>query len=236
MDDIIYGIKMEHKRGDNRKICFNCASIYEEKDEEILKCPICCKSISRNEYEKIMSCIRPIVFSSWTCRKQYENDKSGMRYYTEQCGEILNFVALAIASGILGNVAYDTVKAIIKKIASYLKLCAKTEEDKKFVDFLNSPDRIKEFSDYLSAYYDEFESVDDITKNAIREEIWVDQTSIIMDRLMKKHHEELDIDKIKNESPYEEKDVMRMVLEIRNELKIHKLEAEDFAHMWKDVE
>lgn len=36
---------MERKENDYRKICFYCASVYEEKDKEILTCPICGKTI-----------------------------------------------------------------------------------------------------------------------------------------------------------------------------------------------
>ena len=84
------------------KICFYCASVYEEKDKEILTCPICGKTIHLSEYEKVMKNIRQAVFQGWTCRIEYEHEDNGRRYYTEQCGEILNFIALAIASGIIG--------------------------------------------------------------------------------------------------------------------------------------
>lgn len=36
---------MERKENDYRKICFYCASVYEEKDKEILTCPVCGKTI-----------------------------------------------------------------------------------------------------------------------------------------------------------------------------------------------
>ncbi len=36
---------MERKENDYRKICFYCASIYEERDKKILNCPVCGKTI-----------------------------------------------------------------------------------------------------------------------------------------------------------------------------------------------
>lgn len=53
---------MERKENDYRKICFYCASVYEEKDKEILICPVCGKTIHLSEYEKVMKNIRQAVF------------------------------------------------------------------------------------------------------------------------------------------------------------------------------
>lgn len=50
------------------------------------------------------------------------------RYYTESCGEILNFVAVAVASGLIGNMSYDIVKKVFGKIVSYLKRSKKNKE------------------------------------------------------------------------------------------------------------
>ena len=36
---------MDHKEDDFRKICFQCAAIYESADSELLVCPVCGKEI-----------------------------------------------------------------------------------------------------------------------------------------------------------------------------------------------
>lgn len=166
---------MNHKENDFRKICFYCASVYEMEDKELLKCPACGKSVQLFEYEKIMQSMRQAVFGGWTCRIQYENEKDeGKRYYTEQCGEILNFVAVAVASGVIGNFSYDIIKKVLSKLKLYIGKEKRNCEDEKVLDFLNSPEKIKRFSEYISAYYDEYEGVDEKTKNAIMEEVFVD--------------------------------------------------------------
>lgn len=228
---------MDHKEGDFRKICFHCASIYETEDGEILTCPVCGKSILLSEYEKVMQGIRQAVFGGWTCRKRYDGvEDDGRRYYTEPCSEILNFVAVAVASGLIGNMSYDIVKKVFVKIVSYLKRSKKSCEDETLVAFLESPEKIKKFSEYISAYYDEYEGTDAKTKNAIMEEVFVDHVSHIIDGLIKMRHKDIDIDKVMEDSPHTREEIMKMVLEIRDKVNVKRLEEEDFKGFWDDID
>jgi len=228
--------KMDHKENDFRKICFHCASIYEMEDGEILVCPVCGRSIPSSEYERVMQSIRQAVFGGWTCRVEYEEvEDDGKRYYTEHCGEILNFVAVAVASGLIGNMSYDIVKKVFVKIGSYLKLSKKSHEDETLIDFLESPERIKKFSEYISAYYDEYERANAETRNAIMEEVFVDHVSHIIDSLIKIKHKDIDIDKVMEDSPHTKEEIMKMVLEIRNKVNVQQLEKSDFEGFWDDI-
>lgn len=227
---------MEHKENDFRKICFHCGSIYEMEDGEILICPFCGRSIRLSKYEHVMQSIRQTVFGGWTCRIQYENvEDNGIRYYTEHCGEILNFVALAVASGLIGNLSSDAVVKVFGKISLYLKRNKRNSEDKKVADFLESPEKIKKFSEYISAYYDEYDGVDAETKNAILEEVFVDHFSHIIDGLIKLNHKEIDIEKVMEDSPHTREEIMKMVLEIRNKVNTERLGEEDFKNFWDDI-
>ena len=228
---------MDHKEGDFRKICFHCASIYETEDGEILTCPVCDKSILSSEYEKVMQGIRQAVFGGWTCRERYGGaEDDGRRYYTEPCSEILNFVAVAVASGLIGNMSYDIVKKVFGKIVSYLKRSKKNCEDETLAAFLESPEKIKKFSEYISAYYDEYEGADAKTKNAIMEEVFVDHVSHIIDGLIKMRHKDIDIDKVMEDSPHTREEIMKMVLEIRDKVNAKRLEEEDFKGFWDDID
>ena len=228
---------MDHKEGDFRKICFHCASIYEMEGEEILTCPVCGKSILLSEYEKVMQGIRQAVFGGWTCRERYDGvEDDGRRYYTEPCSEILNFVAVAVASGLIGNMSYDIVKKVFGKIVSYLKRSKKSCEAETLVAFLESPEKIKKFSEYISAYYDEYEGTDAKTKNAIMEEVFVDHVSHIIDGLIKMRHKDIDIDKVMEDSPHTREEIMKMVLEIRDKVNVKRLEEEDFKGFWDDID
>lgn len=228
---------MDHKEDDFRKICFHCASIYEMEDGEILTCPFCGRSIPTSEYERVMQGIRQAVFGGWTCRAEYEGaEDDGKRYYTEPCGEILNFVAVAVASGLIGNMSYDIVKKVFGKIVSYLKRSKKNCEDETLAAFLESPEKIKKFSEYISAYYDEYEGADAKTKNAIMEEVFVDHVSHIIDGLIKMRHKDIDIEKVMEDSPHTREEIMKMVLEIMNKVNVKRLEEEDFKDFWDDID
>lgn len=227
---------MERKEDDNRKICFYCASVYEEKDKEKLNCPVCGKIIYLSEYEKVMKNIRQAVFEGWTCRIEYENEDEGRRYYTEQCGEILNFIALAIASGIIGNFSSDIVKKVCSKIVAYLKQSKKNRENKILTDFLESPKKISKFAEYISAYYDEYDEADTKTKNAILEEVFVEHTSHIIDGLIKMKHQGIDIDKVMEDSSHSREEIMKMILDIQNNIKVDKIEERDFEGFWDKVD
>ena len=228
---------MDHKEDDFRKICFHCASIYEMEDGEILTCPVCGRSIPTSEYERVMQGIRQAVFGGWTCREEYEGaEDDGKRYYTEPCGEMLNFVAVAVASGLIGNMSYDIVKKVFCKIVSYLKRSKKNCEDETLAAFLESPEKIKKFSEYISAYYDEYEGADAKTKNAIMEEVFVDHVSHIIDGLIKMRHKDIDIEKVMEDSPHTREEIMKMVLEIRNKVNVKRLEEEDFKGFWDDID
>lgn len=227
---------MDHKEDDFRKICFHCASIYEMEDGEILTCPVCRRSIPTSEYERVMQGIRQAVFGGWTCRERYDGvEDDGRRYYTEPCSEILNFVAVAVASGLIGNMSYDIVKKVFCKIVSYLKRSKKNCEDETLATFLESPEKIKKFSEYISAYYDEYEGADAKTKNAIMEEVFVDHVSHIIDGLIKMNHKDIDIDKVMVDSPHTREEIMKMVLEIRNKVNVKRLEEENFKDFWDDI-
>ncbi|MCI9035627.1 MAG: hypothetical protein HFJ08_16605 [Lachnospiraceae bacterium] len=227
---------MERKENDYRKICFYCASVYEEKDKEILTCPICGKTIHLSEYEKVMKNIRQAVFQGWTCRIEYEHEDNGRRYYTEQCGEILNFIALAIASGIIGNLSTDVVKKVFSKIGSYLRQSKKNHEDDVLTSFLESSEKINKFAEYISAYYDEYDGADTKTKNAILEEVFVEHTSHIIDGLIKMKHQGINIDKVMEDSPHSREEMMKMVLDIQDKVKVEKIEKKDFEGFWDRVD
>ena len=227
---------MHHKENDFRKICFHCASIYEMEDGKILTCPVCGKSIQFSEYERRMQSIRQAVFGGWICRVRYENaEDDGKRYYTEKCSEILNFIAVAAISGVIGNVSTAILKKVYCKISSYLKRNKRNREDEILIDFLESSEKIKKFSEYISAYYDEYEGVDAKTRNAIMEEVFVDHVSHIMDGLIKMKHKDIDIDNVMDDSPHTREEIMKMVLEIRNMVNVERFEEKDFKGFWDDI-
>lgn len=228
--------KMTHKENDERKICFYCSHIFCSKQEGDFHCPKCGSVIREAEYEKVMKNVRQAVFRGWTCKIQYENEDDGKRYYTEQCSEILNFLGLAIVSGLIGNISYDIVKIVIKNIVQYIKNHALNKEDKILSDFLDSPEKIKKFSEYISAYYDEYENAGDRIKDMIKEEVFVEQVSTIIDSLIKIRHPEINPVEVQNSIPHTKDEILKLILEMEKENEpIHKLQDSDFVDFWGKV-
>lgn len=225
---------MNHKEGDIRKICYSCAHIYNSEETSTLICPKCGFNISQSAYEDIMKNVRQAVFEGWTCRREYETEVDGVRYYTEQLGEVWNFIALAIVSGLIGNISYDIVKKVFNSIISSIKNGIMSREDREFIDFLESPEHVKLFYEYISAYYNEYENLDAELKNKILEEVFVYNTSTIIDGLLKQKYKGLNIDDINEKMPYSKKEILKKVLDM-NFSKNEKLIESNFNNFWTNI-
>ncbi len=99
----------------NLKICFACANFYHELSSKRMVCPYCGHIDNAEEYELILNEAREAVHYGWNYRLKYENDlkekgRIDTHYFLEEYEEIFNFIAVAIASGVVGGFAYDVVK------------------------------------------------------------------------------------------------------------------------------
>ena len=95
-------------------------------DSQIIACPYCGNRESIEEYEIVLNKAREAVHYGWNYRLRYEKDlkekgRIDTYYFLEQSEEILNFIAVAIASGVIGGFAYDVVKKVITKILEFIK-------------------------------------------------------------------------------------------------------------------
>lgn len=48
-------------------------------------------------------------------------------------------------------------------------------------------------------------------------------------------HKEIDIEKVTEDSPHTQEEIMKMVLEIRNRVNVKRLKEKDFKDFWKDI-
>ena len=130
----------------------------------------------------------------------------------------------------------DVVKKVFSKIGSYLRQSKKNHEDDVLTSFLESSEKINKFAEYISAYYDEYDGADTKTKNAILEEVFVEHTSHIIDGLIKMKHQGINIDKVLEDSPHSREEMMKMVLDIQDKVKVEKIEQKDFEGFWDKVD
>lgn len=229
-------------QGNNLKICFACANIHNEVDSQIIACPYCGNRESIEEYEIVLNKAREAVHYGWNYRLRYEKDlkekgRIDTYYFLEQSEEILNFIAVAIASGVIGGFAYDVVKKVITKILEFIKKNGNEEEKNKIFSLVDNDEDMRKFIEYIDEYYTCFEKVDDEVRNAIFEEMVVDKISPTLEKYISSQNPDIDISRIKEISPFSEEEIFKSMIEVRQKLTVEKqVEKEIFKNFWTDID
>lgn len=105
-------------------LCFGCAHIFaESKKGRFVICPKCGFKLGRGRFNKVINYCYEAVRYGYDYRLAYEHleerdndEESRAAFCLAEPEQALVFVAAAVASGIIGNAAYDAVKLVIKKI------------------------------------------------------------------------------------------------------------------------
>ena len=229
-------------QGKNLKICFACANIHNEVDSPIIVCPYCGNRESIEEYEIVLNKAREAVHYGWNYRLRYEKDlkekgRIDTYYFLEQSEEILNFIAVAIASGVIGGFAYDVVKKVITKILEFIKKNGNEEEKNKIFSLVDNDEDMRKFIEYIDEYYTCFEKVDDEVRNAIFEEMVVDKISPTLEKYISSQNPDIGISRIKEISPFSEEEIFKSMIEVRQKLTVEKqVEKEIFKNFWTDID
>lgn len=101
-------------------ICFRCGNITHDSGSVILKCRSCGRAIPSKQYAKLIVRGRDIVKHGIVYRREYEEQicRHGRihRWYS-LCDPTLVETAIGIvASGVLGNFAYDVLKGFLTNL------------------------------------------------------------------------------------------------------------------------
>lgn len=119
-------------------------------------------------------------------RDMYERDLAAggcnSRYALPGFDQLLIFAGISAASGIIGGVAYDLVKAVILKIANSAPIDEEKQNDPFRIQFLQKEENINLFIKRIDVYLDGMRDVHPSVKGAIVEELVVHE----MGRLMEK--------------------------------------------------
>ncbi|MDE6259542.1 MAG: hypothetical protein K2M42_01565 [Oscillospiraceae bacterium] len=204
----------------NLKICFACATIYEGSGSQFLVCPNCGHKVSIEQYESILQDARDAMYFGWIYRLQYEHDLAekgaiNTHYYLAECEEIFNFIALAAVSGIVGNLAYDVIKKVIGSIADFVKQRGSQEENRKIFALIHDEEKMDKFLQYIDEYYTCFDDINEEVRNAILEEMIVDKVSSTLEQIIMAKNPDLEIDKIKEISPFSQEELFKGMIEVR---------------------
>lgn len=229
-------------QGNNLKICFACANIHNEVKSKIIICPYCGNRESIEEYELVLEKAREAVHYGWNYRLKYEKDlkekgRIDTHYFLEQYEEIFNFIAVAIASGVIGGFAYDVVKKVIIKILKFVKENGNEKEKSKIFSLVDSDEDMRKFIEYIDEYYTCFDKIDDEVRSAIFEEMIVDRISPTLEKCISLQNPDIDMSKIKEISPFSEEEIFKSMIEVRQKLTEKKpSEKEIFKKFWTDID
>ena len=227
---------------ERRRICFHCANIYKSKETDWLCCPECGYRVSSRRYHLIVDRAREAVDYGYQYRLKYEEDFAAegaitKHYALTPFNEFLTFVAVAAASGIVGNLSTDLVKRAVGKVREALRREEKGETGGKLTALLDDPEKMKQFMDYIDAYFTCFEEIEPHVRAAIYEEMIVDRISPTMtDRLMKAYPQ-LKVEQAQEISPFTQEEIFRMMIEARRDLSQRPgLKPSLFEGFWEGVE
>ena len=153
-------VRYTMKNNKKRILCLGCASFVNKVSGNIAYCHKCGKSIKLTDYKQLFQKVSDSVRYGYIYRKSYEeqlNKYGDIRivYCLNGHPEALNWIALAIFSGIIGGASWDTVKFVINKIKKQL-----ASKELQEINFLTNNSSRDEFSLYLKEYNDNYLSTD----------------------------------------------------------------------------
>ena len=224
------------------KLCCSCGTVFEAGGGSEYACPCCGFRIDSAVYQSLLSAAQGAVKFGWQYRRRYEADVAEYgrieRYYClEECEEALQFAALAAASGVIGGLAYDAVKQVIRKIAAAVRRDGEKSEETSIFYLIDHPEEMDRFIQYIDEYYACFDSISEEVRNAVFEEMVVYKMSPTMERLLREANPDMDVEGIRNISPFPEEEIFKCMLEVRRDIdQRHQLRKEDFSGFWAKID
>jgi|GEM_PF-1328957 len=212
-------------------ICLCCASTFtDDARGRFITCPTCSFAIGRGRYRKIMQWSFEAVRYGFEYRKIIEQSAMAQDQTSEKAkfciadpDPILVFVATAAASGIIGNVASDLVKAAIRKILARAAEFRK-EPKEETVKILTQEEEYQQFLCYLEEFYQGMRNVDQRIREKILEEVLGDRMADYAKNALEKY-DPLDPTKLKF-------DLNKVIQKMKNR---DVPAPADFRFLWKNV-
>lgn len=179
-----------------KTICTQCAAVFDTPKQRPLTCPNCHSPLEESGYSRLVSYAHAAVQYGYAYRlvyeEQYETNRNLPKRYSIPISDVLTFCALAAISGIVGNAAYDLIKAVINKILNQFEQ-QKTEDQideyeqqmqdddiSEMRQIINAPELFEVFMSYLADFYDGMPGANPTVKGAIFEEMTAESLRHIM--------------------------------------------------------
>lgn len=151
-------------------LCPSCASFHLHKSS-LLVCEKCGFQIRKHDYKIIMDYSKYVFQYGYRYRELYENQVAnigeiGPKFCFTDQATIYAFLGVAALSGVVGNLAYDIVKAASKKIIYNFNKLMEEEADIR-------DDEIEKIFKNFEEFINNFSSIDKKVADAITEEMIV---------------------------------------------------------------
>lgn len=212
-------------------LCFGCAHIFIDSGKgRFVTCPECGFKLGRGRFNKIINYCYEAVRYGYDYRLAYEEHLEE-RGKDEECSvafclaapeQALVFVAAAVASGIIGNAAYDAIKMVIKKINKSFHNSENNRIVSESLRVIEDEDEFQKFTKYIQDFHEGFKVVDEKVVKAIIEEILADKMTCRVERIIKNRTDPTDPESIK-------KDLRKSLIAIK---KREVLQQSDFKNTW----
>ncbi|PWT78853.1 MAG: hypothetical protein C5B59_00930 [Bacteroidetes bacterium] len=136
-------------------LCTNCLSLDVTKIERFIVCNKCSFKKPVVQYNRELEKAKMVVRFGYQYRKRQENDrrlnpKVKRAYYLPELDDIFGFLGLAVLNGVIGGLAYDAIKKMIKQLLNDPLVIKIDDED--FKKFLKSEREQEKFIKYIQAY------------------------------------------------------------------------------------
>ncbi len=111
---------MDHFDKPQRLLCLTCATLVDPSEIVEAGCPACGEPIDVQEVLKLYEFAAETYYYGHQYRvvyeKQFKESENRVHYSLAFAGEAFAWVMLAVLSGVVGNAAYDHLKAVVARI------------------------------------------------------------------------------------------------------------------------
>lgn len=216
-------------------LCFGCAHIFAENEKgRFVICPKCGFKLGRGRFNKIINYCYEAVRYGYDYRLAYEehleerckDEGSSVAFCLAAPEQALVFVAAAVASGIIGNAAYDAVKLVIKKLKESFQDSGNNLKVSESLRVIEDEYEFEKFKKYIQDFHEGFKVVDEKVVRAIIEEVIADKMSCRVERIIRNGTDPTAPEAIK-------KDLRKSMLAIK---KREVLQQSEFRNTWISID
>lgn len=145
-------------------LCLHCAHVFEDA----ACCPQCHSVVDKSQYGSLLRKAGDYIRFGYDYRKRYEEQfkekgKIELKFALKESAEIINWIGLAVLSGVIGGASWDLIKLVCRKITEQIR-------SEEVNEIINDDTKLEEMKSFLLEYHCNFKGVKAEVRDAILEE------------------------------------------------------------------